>query len=493
MVSSCADQYAWGMIRHMVVRCASLSVVLAAGVALADPPTPLPAEWRRSEDEQLPPNLWTRSRGDDWPSFLGPNRNGRSAETGILTEWPATGPRIVWQRESGSGYAAGSVSRGRYFHFERVEDRARLICLHAELGTELWSYEYPTDFVDMYGYDGGPRSAPVVDGDRVYIFGAEGMLHCLRVTDGSVIWKCDTMQQFGVVKNFFGVGSTPAVEGDLLITMVGGSPAEDQSIPDGQLDKVRGNGTGIVAFDKFTGAVKYALTNELASYASPVVATVRDRRRCFAFCRGGLVVFLADTGAVNFRVPWRSELLESANATTPVVVDNEVLISETYGPGSCLISVEPAGYQFVWRDSPTSRRKALQSHFSTPVYDQGYLYGCSGRYIQDNELRCVNWRTGQVMWSKPTHMRSALLYVDRHLVNLEERGKLQLIKANPQQFELVAEATLRRESGAEPASAETPPPLLKHPAWAAPLLSHGLLYMRGADRLVCVELIADSI
>ena len=82
--------------------------------------------------------------------------------------------------------------------------------------------------------------------------------------------------------------------------MVGGSPAEDQSIPDGQLDRVRGNGTGIVAFDKFTGAVKYALTNELASYASPVVATVRDRRRGFAFCRGGLVVFFADTGAGEF-------------------------------------------------------------------------------------------------------------------------------------------------------------------------------------------------
>ena len=224
------------------------------------------------------------------------------------------------------------MSRGRYFHFERLADRARLLCLHAEQGTELWTFEYPTDFVDMYGYDGGPRSSPVVDGERVYIYGAEGMLHCLRVSDGAVIWKCDTMQQFGVVKNFFGVGSTPIVEQDVLIALVGGSPPEDQQVPRGQLDRIRGNGTGIVAFDKFTGAVRYALTNELASYASPVVATVHDHRQGFAFCRGGLVVFDPENGSVHFRVPWRSELLESVNASTPVVVDDQVLIAEAYGP-----------------------------------------------------------------------------------------------------------------------------------------------------------------
>ena len=498
-----------GVTLFILVSCTLLSSACAEGPVQDEVHNAPRAEAKDAGQEQLPASLWTRVKGDDWLGFLGPSGNGKSSETGILTNWTEEGLRIVWQRDSGTGYAAGSVSRGRYFHFERVNDRARLVCLHAEQGTELWQYEYPTDFVDMYGYDGGPRSSPVVDGDRVYIYGAEGMLHCLRVADGHVIWKCDTVQQFGVVKNYFGVGSTPIVEGDLLITMVGGSPAEDQSIPAGQLDRVHGNGTGIVAFDKFTGAVKYAVTNELASYSSLVIATVRDRRRGFAFCRGGLVVFTADTGQVNFHVPWRSELLESVNAIVPVIVGNEVLIAEAYGPGACLIRVEPAGYQFVWRDSKTSRKKTIQPHFSTPVYDQGYLYGCSGRYIQQNELRCVDWKTGQLMWSKPTRVRSSLLYVDRHLVNFEERGKLQLIKATPKQFELVGEFTLRDrnaplpteiESGTvvgddDPSAAltgESPPPLLKYPCWAAPILSHGLLYVRGANRLVCLELIPPA-
>ena len=477
------------MLRRVLISCVALCVAAAQGTVFSDPPSPPWAGPRHVNEENLPPDLGTRSQGEDWPSFLGPNRDSRSSETGLPATWPAEGPRIVWQRESGTGYGAGSVSRGRYFHFDRGGDRARLFCLQAELGTELWNFEYPTDFVDMYGYDGGPRCSPVVDGDRVYIYGAEGMLHCLRVQDGSVIWKCDTIQQFGVVKNFFGVGSTPVSK--VICSSRWSAAARPKISPsrDGQLDRVRGNGTGIVAFDKLTGAVKYALTNELASYSSPVVATVRDRRRGFAFCRGGLVVFFADTGLVNFRVPWRSELLESVNASTPVVVDNQVLIAEAYGPGSCLISVEPTGYQFVWRDSRTSRRKAMRTHFNTPVYDQGYVYGCSGRFLQETELRCVEWKTGQVMWSKPTRIRSSLLYVDRHLINLEEQGTLQLIKANPQQFELVAEVTLRPKIVVEPATTQTPPALLKHPCWAAPVLSHGLLYLRGADQLVCLELI----
>ena len=370
----------------------------------------------------------------------------------------------------------------------------RLSCLRAETGEELWRYEYPTDFVDLYGYDGGPRSSPVVDQDRVYILGAEGMLHCLRTTDGTLLWKCDTVDQFGVVLNFFGVGSTPLIEGDLLITMVGGSSLEDQQIPRGQLDRVRGNGTGIVAFDKMTGAVKYAVSNELASYASPVVATINGHRKCFAFCRGGLLAFDTDTGSINFHHPWRDTELVSVNASTPVVVGNEVFISEAYGPGSCLLDLQPGGFYISWRDPPRSRYRAMRAHFNTPVYHEGYLYACSGRHPRELELRCISWRTGEKMWSVPTKLRSTLLYVDQHLFNLEERGKLQLIKANPRRFELVAEVDLgvRHDRPPEADSSAVSGPLLDFPCWAAPILSHGLLFLRGKTRVVCLELIPKN-
>ena len=428
-------------------------------------------------------NLWTRKKGADWPNFLGPRLNSTSTETGILTTWPADGPKIVWQRELGEGYGIGSISRGRLYQFDRVANRARLSCLHAETGQSLWEFDYPTDFADMYGYDGGPRCSPVIEGNRVYILAPrEGCTAC-AASDGQLIWKCDTGERFGVIQNFFGVGSTPVLSGELLICIVGGSPAEDQSIPRGQLDRITPNGSAVVAFDKLTGEVRYKIGKDLAGYAAPVVANMGQRQWCFAFCRAGLLAFEPETGTVDFHYPWRSKKLESVNASTPVVIGNEVFISETYGPGSSLLRVRPGGYDVVWKDDLRRREKAMQAHWNTPIYHNGYLYGCSGRNPPDAELRCIEWKSGKVMWRVPTRSRSSLLYADGHFVCLGERGKLELIKANPSRLEVVA-ATILRDGEANN--------LLQYPCWAAPILSHGLLYVRGRGRVVCLELIPEK-
>jgi outer membrane protein assembly factor BamB len=323
----------------------------------------------------------------------------------------------------------------------------------------------------------------------VYVFGAEGMLHCLSAIDGDMIWRVDTQQRFGVIQNFFGVGSNPVVEGDLLIVMVGGSPPESREVPVGQLDAVVPNGSGIVAFDKRTGEVRYAVADELASYASLQLATIDDRRWCFAFARGGLLGFEPASGKIDFQFPWRARIIESVNASMPVVVGNEVLISETYGPGSSLLRVASGRADVVWQDSANRREKALQTHWNTPVYHEGYVYASSGRHRHEAELRCVEWKTGKVMWSKPGLTRSSLMYVDGHFVCLGEDGILRLIKANPAQYEQVAALFLRETASREPAF--RPLPLLREPCWAAPILSHGLLYVRGDDRVVCLELIAE--
>ena len=201
-------------------------------------------------------DIGTRKQGVDWPKFLGPTADSKSTEKGIITKWPKQGPRIVWQRKLGISYDIGTVSKGRYFQFDRIGDKATLFCLNAETGKQIWEFSYRTGYVDLYGYNSGPRASPIVDGNRVYIFGVEGMLHCLRASDGELVWKFDTAKQFGVVQNFFGAGSTPVIDGNLLIAMVGGSPMDAQELPPGRLDLVEGNGSGIVAFNKFSGEVK---------------------------------------------------------------------------------------------------------------------------------------------------------------------------------------------------------------------------------------------
>lgn len=446
------------------------------------------------------PSLWTRKKGTDWPGFLGPTSDSKSTETGLVTPWPKEGPRIVWQKKIGVGYGIGSIAQGRYYHFERREERredrpgrgsARLICCQAETGEELWQFEYQTDYEDQLGYNNGPRASPVIEGNRVYILGAEGMLHCLRASDGELLWKVNTNEKFGVVQNFFGVGGTPAISGELLICMVGGSPPGSPGLyqSNGQVD---GNGSGIVAFNKFTGEVKYAITDELASYASTKLARIGDRDWCFQFCRGGLVGFDPHTSQVDFHYPWRAKLLESVNASMPVVVGDEVFISETYQIGSSLLKVRPGGYDVVWADDRRARDKSFRAHWGTPIHIDGYLYGASGRNAPDADLRCIEWKTGKVMWMEETFDRSSLLYVDGHFIHLSEFGTLQLLKVNPQRREVVSEVVLRREGeGMDPLDGG-PPRLLRTPCWAAPILAHGFLFVRGDDRLVCLDVIPDS-
>jgi len=153
-----------------------------------------------------------------------------------------------------------------------------------------------------------------------------------------------------------------------------------------------------------------------------------------------------------------------------------VFISETYGPGSALLRVRPKGYDVVWTDGlKKTRDKSMQCHWATPIYHDGYLYGCSGRHTQNAELRCIELSTGKVMWSRPQLTRTSLLMVDGHFICLTEDGQLLLLKVNPKKF--------------EPVSLGKTDNLLGYPSWAAPILSNGLLYVRDEKKLVCFELI----
>jgi outer membrane protein assembly factor BamB len=459
-------------------------VLLILGISVAGCDTP-PAVTHRSANasakKKTPhlPDIEAKdssagtSTGSDWAKFLGPTGDGISPEKGIISPWPKEGLRVVWRKKVGTGYGTPAISKDQLYLFDRQANQARLRCLKSRTGEPLWTFEYPTNYTDSYGYNNGPRCCPVVDGDRVYVFGAEGVLHCVRAEDGKRVWKVNTQTEFGVIQNFFGVASVPVIEGNLLLVQVGGSPPGSDKV---NFDELKGNKSGLVAFDKYTGKVKYRISDELASYASPVLATIQGRRWGFLFARGGLLGFEPSTGKVDFHFPWRAPDLESVNAANPVVVGDRVFISECYGPGSALLKVKPGSCQELWSDAAKAKKnKSLLAHWSTPIYHNGYLYGCNGRHPHQAELRCIELATGKVMWSQPGLARTSLLMVDGHFICLGEEGQLLLLKVNPNKYEQVSEMDTEK--------------LLEYPCWAAPILSHGLLYIRGGDRLVCLELI----
>ncbi len=434
-----------------------------------------------ADDAKQVVNLGTRTAGEDWPGFLGPSGDSKSTETGLLTDWSSSPPRVVWSMPVGTSYGIGAVAAGRYFQHERVGDFERLRAVHAETGEPLWHSDLPVSYSDLYGYNNGPRDTPAIDGDDVVTYGVAGRLTCRSVTDGRVKWTVDTQEKFGVIQNFFGVGCSPLIYEDKVIVMVGGSPPEDAALPPGRLDRVSPNGSALVAFDRATGEVVWKAGDDLASYSVPRLVTLDGVTMVLIFAREGLLAVEANTGKPLWHFPHRARGLESVNAMVPVIHGNQALLSECYEIGSVLLEISPTGYRVLWQDPPNRRLQAFRAHWATPILIDGWLYGCSGRNEPDSDFRCIAWNSGKLAWSDRRRSRCSVLYVDQHLIVLDESGLLELVKVNPEQMEVVGSINLEI-----PAADRKP---LGQPYWAAPILSHGLLYLRGSDRVLCLDLI----
>ena len=425
--------------------------------------------------------------GSDWTKFLGPQSNGTSPETGVdATLWNPH-PPLNWVLPLGTSYGGPAIVGNRLLQFDRFGDSERLSCFDAKTAEELWRSEIPVEYGDMYGYNNGPRCAPIVDGELVYTYGVAGQLTCYQLATGKLVWTRDLNTEFAVVQNFFGVASSPYIYEDLILVMVGGSPASSKSLASNRLDLVEPNGTAIVAFDKKTGAERYRVGDDLASYASVSVEQINGQPTGLAFLRGGLLAFDPTAGTENFAFPWRSSKFESVNAAMPVVKQNQILLSECYEIGSVLLEVQDDGKpKLLRKDEGRYRELSFRAHWSTPVLVDGYLFGCSGRNPPDSDFRCVRFSDGELMWQDIRRERSSVLAIDDHLIVLNERGQLDLIKPSPEKMVLEASVDLN-----DLASKQDGAPLLQYPCWAAPIVSHGVLYVRGKNHLLSFQLIPN--
>ncbi|HEX5221233.1 MAG TPA: PQQ-binding-like beta-propeller repeat protein [Verrucomicrobiae bacterium] len=440
----------------------------------------------------------------DWPRFLGPYGNNTSSETNLLDRWSTNGPVILWEKSVGSGYSAPSVRDGLLVLHHRLGDEEIVEAMDVVSNKAKWRYAYPSRFTDPFGYNNGPRCTPWLTSNRCYTFGAEGKLLCLDLADGRVIWQRDTAKDWNVPEAFFGVGSTPLLEADKLIVMVGGQPGAGVVALDAATGKTvwqnvgRSTWNGVAPISwRTTKPYEWTGSEMLASYASPVAATIHGKRHLLCLMRQGLVSLNPTNGEVNFKRWFQSPVNESVNAMNPIVSDDLVLLSTAYYRiGSVALRVNPDGRSFseAWRNpqnpyerDPTTGEypsPVLEVHFTTPVLHNGFLYAFSGRNEPDASFRCVELKTGKLKWTRnegwrphstpqpPVFGRGSVILADNKLIVLGEGGRLSLFRPNPERVEEVCAWQV---------------PSLRYPCWAGPVLSEKRLYLRSEDRLVCLD------
>lgn len=389
----------------------------------------------------------------DWPQFLGPTRDGAAAGPALARTWPAGGPPVVWKRDVGQGFSGPVIAGGRLILFHRVRDRETIDCLDAATGKPIWSASYASTYQDDFGFDEGPRATPAVAGDRVYTFGADGVLNAWDFASGRNVWTVDAKARFAAGKGFFGMACSPLVEGDAVILNVGG-----------------GEGAGVVAFHKATGEVLWQATDDEASYASPVAATIGGRRYVFVLTRAGLSALDPAGGKVLFQFPWRPKMHASVNGASPLVIGDLVFLSVSYQTGAALLRVTDKGPEKVW-----AADGVLSNHYSTSVHAAGLLYGFDGRQEQRPRLRCVELKTGNVRWTEENFGAGTLLLAGDRLLVLTEKGELLQAPATPDGFKPTGRAQI-----------------LPFECRAHPALANGMFYARSKDKLVCLDLREDA-
>ncbi|MGD8817264.1 MAG: PQQ-binding-like beta-propeller repeat protein, partial [Acidobacteriota bacterium] len=360
----------------------------------------------------------TRAAGADWPQILGPDRNGVVADR--IDPWPQDGPAQRWRRAVGEGFAGPAVVGDTVLLFHRVDDEEVVEAIDAADGTTRWRTAYPTAYRDDFGFDEGPRATPTVAGDRIFTFGAQGVLQALRLSDGERLWTVDANSRFGVRKGFFGTASAPLAYDGVVMVNVGGR-----------------DGAGIVAFDAAHGEVVWRATDDEASYSAPVMVQLGGHPTALFYTRTGLVALDPADGTVRATFPWRSRLGASVNAATPLMIGERVFISASYGVGAALLDFVGDRFSPVWTSDDV-----MTNHYATSVYADGYLYGYHGRQEYSPALRAVAAASGEVMWSEERFGGGTIILAADHLLILRERGELVLADATPEAFRPLARAQI---------------------------------------------------
>ena len=385
----------------------------------------------------------------DWPQWQGPDRTRISKETGLLKEWPAGGPRLIWTANNlGSGYGSMSVAGDRVYLQGARGNNSVVIALNRADGKEVWAKPLgPVETRMRSDRGAGPRGTPTVDGDRLYVLTENGDLACLK-TDGSTLWQRNILKEFGGPQLQWLVSESPLVDGSHLVVTPGGP------------------GAGMVKLDKMTGKTVWTSKDlsDTAAYSSITVADVQGVRTYMTFTASAGVGVRASDGKLMFSYPAAAN--RTANVATPVYSDNKVFFASAYGTGGGLLNLTVQNGEVAATEAYFTRE--MKNHHGGMVLVDGYLYG-----YNDLILTCLEFTTGKMMWRDRSVGKGSVTYADGRLYLQSENNLVGLAEATPTGY-------------VEKGRFEIPDKGL--PSWAHPVISDGRLYVRNQDTLLVYDI-----
>jgi len=383
----------------------------------------------------------SEARAQDWPQWRGPNRDGISKETGLLKQWPATGPALVWKATgAGGGYSSLAISGGRIFTMGVRAGRENVIAFDVATGKELWATPHGAVFSNDRG--DGPRGTPTVDGDRLYALGGNGDLSCLDTKTGKIVWTLNILQKFGGENPKWGISESPLVIGEKVLVNPGGPNAS------------------VMALNKKDGTVIWKTQSDQAGYSSAMPVQIGGTTQIVFFTdQRALGVDLKD-GKFLWSYPKASNNV--ANVATPIVRGNRVFVSSDYGTGAALVEIKADGTaQEVYFT------KEMRNHHSSSILIGDYLYGFSSGI-----LTAMRFDTGAVAWKDRSVGKGSLVYADGNLYAFSENGVVGLIEATPTGYVEKGRFRIQQDS---------------LPTWTHPVIAGGRLYLRDQNTIYAYD------
>ena len=392
----------------------------------------------------------------DWGTWLGPNRDGKSIETGLLTSWPEGGPKVVWQATGlGEGYSSMAVVGDRIYTQGQEGDQQFVLSLETASGKQVWK----TPNGRSYGSDqgGGPRSMPIVDEDRVYALAADGTLACLDTESGKIIWQLNYTEKFGSRLPRWGFSEQPLVDGDRLIITPGGA------------------GAGIVALNKNTGDVIWQSLDDPAAYSSILPIDFGGRRIYTTMTEPAAVGVDAEDGSLLWRY---DKVTPGINIATPVYSDGYIFYSTDYDTGCALLQLSVEGGKVTATEVYFNRD--MQNHYTTSILVDGYLCGFSGN--QPGIFVAMELMTGKVAWKDRSVNKGNCLFVENLLYCQGESGIIGLLDPSPEGYKEISRFSF------QPAEESGPRWAPSGHMWTYPVIANGRLYLRNQDVLFAYDI-----